>query len=331
MNPTRVPIPVYPRVCGGTRLMSLASPLVSGLSPRVRGNRHYADADSVAVRSIPACAGEPTSRRSGGRTRWVYPRVCGGTARRGRNRCSPFGLSPRVRGNRGATHQHLPLRRSIPACAGEPRSSASGWLNPSVYPRVCGGTPISCSLAYPLYGLSPRVRGNPYRVDRVGGCHRSIPACAGEPLPAHSTLGQRTVYPRVCGGTSDDDADAAHAEGLSPRVRGNHRLSRRRPRSTPVYPRVCGGTWRSRRRGVAPSVYPRVCGGTQKPALDGEIGLRSIPACAGEPAYRARWSIRRWVYPRVCGGTPSGSSMNPFMLGLSPRVRGNPTFPTIWP
>ena len=31
------------------------------------------------------------------------------------------------------------------------------------------------------------------------------------------------VYPRVCGGTLADTRAALHDEGLSPRVRGNHR------------------------------------------------------------------------------------------------------------
>ena len=31
--------------------------------------------------------------------------------------------------------------------------------------------------------------------------------------------------------------------------------------------------------------------------------LRSIPACAGEPAYQGPTLGHRKVYPRVCGGT----------------------------
>ena len=52
---------VYPRVCGGTQ--SVQSPHWSrqGLSPRVRGNRHAVLRGSARQRSIPACAGEPSS------------------------------------------------------------------------------------------------------------------------------------------------------------------------------------------------------------------------------------------------------------------------------
>ena len=75
---------------------------------------------------------------------------------------------------------------SIPACAGEPahwmRWARAAW----VYPRVCGGTLVRAGAYDQVWGLSPRVRGNP---QFAGGDHpitRSIPACAGEPwtIPA---------------------------------------------------------------------------------------------------------------------------------------------------
>ena len=52
---------VYPRVCGGTAAMASMSIALSGLSPRVRGNRGDGVHVHCAVGSIPACAGEPVS------------------------------------------------------------------------------------------------------------------------------------------------------------------------------------------------------------------------------------------------------------------------------
>ena len=57
-------------------------------------------------------------------------------------------------------------------------------------------------------------------------CHRSdwrrsIPACAGEPLPGGQARRPPGVYPRVCGGTHDIATPMAGLNGLSPRVRGN--------------------------------------------------------------------------------------------------------------
>ena len=52
-------VQVYPRVCGGTLDFGTQSSSMSGLSPRVRGNRRFARSDDVRAGSIPACAGEP--------------------------------------------------------------------------------------------------------------------------------------------------------------------------------------------------------------------------------------------------------------------------------
>ena len=114
------PGPVYPRVCGGTGLMATVAVVMSGLSPRVRGNLGEAVNRASLDWSIPACAGEPFV--SGGRLHnaRVYPRVCGGTGNPGGRYRAVIGLSPRVRGNHMARRGKGTLRRSIPACAGEP-------------------------------------------------------------------------------------------------------------------------------------------------------------------------------------------------------------------
>ena len=73
---------VYPRVCGGTSAIIADCMRFGGLSPRVRGNRLGNLVKTAAAGSIPACAGEPCAPGSPVRRPRVYPRVCGGTARR---------------------------------------------------------------------------------------------------------------------------------------------------------------------------------------------------------------------------------------------------------
>ena len=131
---------VYPRVCGGTVNQAVCGDRLQGLSPRVRGNPDHGDDGASALRSIPACAGEPRLSIPSSPCLQVYPRVCGGTrsCRAFPARCG--GLSPRVRGNRSKPPVCRPRRRSIPACAGEPGPVLAARDAPGVYPRVCGGT-----------------------------------------------------------------------------------------------------------------------------------------------------------------------------------------------
>ena len=171
--------------------------------------------------SIPACAGEPHPRRNQGADQWVYPRVCGGTPATGVLDMRRPGLSPRVRGNHRAADRDYRLPGSIPACAGEPPCRRSRLSPSRVYPRVCGGTKKQANGGLPIFGLSPRVRGNPVGAYGAIAGPGSIPACAGEPILPSRVASAIRVYPRVCGGTLDRGRMPTSNRGLSPRVRGN--------------------------------------------------------------------------------------------------------------
>ena len=214
-------IRVYPRVCGGTSCRRCAGSSPIGLSPRVRGNQLPLPHQPLHLRSIPACAGEPTAPAAPAAPSPVYPRVCGGTVIEPSGLSTEPGLSPRVRGNRYGRRNGERDRGSIPACAGEPRSACSCCTAPSVYPRVCGGTHRTKSEQNITEGLSPRVRGNHRPNGGPKQRTRSIPACAGEPLPAWHPKRKPPVYPRVCGGTMLARLRLSIVSGLSPRVRGN--------------------------------------------------------------------------------------------------------------
>ena len=93
----------------------------------------------------------------------------------------------------------------------------------------------------------------------------------------------------------------------------------------PVYPRVYGGTPVGNGRAVAQvGLSPRVRGNRRSSFRCGACG-RSIPACTGEPASKARAASPSTVYPRVYGGTVGRTGGPQGYGGLSPRVRGNPT------
>ena len=249
--------------------------------------------------------------------------------------------------------------RSIPACAGEPRTFPGSEIRADfgVYPRVCGGTGAR------LGAISPTCLGS-----------RSIPACAGEPwtreprltlqqvyprvcggtspcrrVKARRTAKSQTVYPRVCGGTGaslDPMAIAAHDTGLSPRVRGNLILVRLEgvPRLPGLSPRVRGNRQISRLASNmelgARGLSPRVRGNRRKPVrITAMTGTGLSPRVRGNLKNPHGWDLAS-VY-RVCGGTSSGptayersipacagepsscAAHRTPMAGLSPRVRGN--------
>ena len=142
--------------------------------------------------------------------------------------------------------------------------------------------------------------GSRFQVDRLG----SIPAHAGEPPSSDRE-------PRRWGSIP------AHA--------GEPESCRYVRETRRVYPRACGGTlafWSRtiRRRGLSPRMRGNHGRGVEVP-----VSLGSIPAHAGEPAWRARSSTRCGVYPRACGGTHKALGKGMRKWGLSPRMRGNHT------
>ena len=132
---------VYPRVCGGTFSTPRPDAFDRGLSPRVRGNLGRRERSAGLDRSIPACAGEPASRWGTTLSRWVYPRVCGGTPASTVTLSAPAGLSPRVRGNHGVRDHQTKVVGSIPACAGELLVGRERWRHPGSIP-ACAGEPL---------------------------------------------------------------------------------------------------------------------------------------------------------------------------------------------
>ena len=253
---------VYPRVCGGTEADGDPCPESEGLSPRVRGNQVFVTAVRPVVRSIPACAGEPTAGQVGSHTTRVYPRVCGGTRRPVPKHHVARGLSPRVRGNRRFHFRRSWYPGSIPACAGEPTARPPAPLPPWVYPRVCGGTTMACWRIVCSRGLSPRVRGNRRAGGRLAVGPGSIPACAGEPSFTAGRASPPRVYPRVCGGTTASSDMLRARPGLSPRVRGNLRSELRMRHLEGSIPACAGEPFATDHAYSGVRVYPRVCGGT---------------------------------------------------------------------
>ena len=180
----------------------------------------------------------------------VYPRVYGESGGAGSAVRRAEGLSPRVRGIRHQLRAVQAPDGSIPACTGNPPAAFSlsvtgrsipactgnpvvlGLLPspPGVYPRVYGES-RSCVLPRRRpAGLSPRVRGIRIRWEVMPRIRGSIPACTGNPERGLRMRRPRRVYPRVYGESGRPAVWLGARRGLSPRVRGIRRRTRRRPK-----------------------------------------------------------------------------------------------------
>ena len=215
-----------------------------------------------AHRSIPACTGEPLSDVWKLSTHRVYPRVYGGTTLSIHAPEGVGGLSPRVRGNPHSVEIPDLESRSIPACTGEPWTTAGFKRVSRVYPRVYGGTRAGSEDRFLVRGLSPRVRGNPWLPAGPPVTWRSIPACTGEPCSRAAGRAGPGVYPRVYGGTERWGWVREKRLGLSPRVRGNPRRELLPGDSRRSIPACTGEPLHDRQARVSVGVYPRVYGGT---------------------------------------------------------------------
>ena len=215
----------YPRVCGATCTTPRTFLGVAGLSPRVRGNQIRTPERLRRFGPIPACAGQPVSFAQESQPVKAYPRVCGATKRGNHNPFFDWGLSPRVRGNRAGSLQKQSSCGPIPACAGQPSLLLILGTCSRAYPRVCGATPWCVLLKVEDQGLSPRVRGNQGGFLMGHVFMGPIPACAGQPRTRPLVLPFWGAYPRVCGATRASILTILRRLGLSPRVRGNPRIS----------------------------------------------------------------------------------------------------------
>ena len=242
--------------------MLIANPPFVGLSPRMRGNPRRRVHQVPPLGSIPAHAGEPRWRVCDGVCHGVYPRACGGTSGWDRS-WEPFtGLSPRMRGNHACGLQCPRYMGSIPAHAGEPLTWTPTSSAKGVYPRACGGTRVRFSISSSMVGLSPRMRGNPRPCGPCSSASGSIPAHAGEPVPAPPSCKGREVYPRACGGTRADGWIVLSCSGLSPRMRGNLGEGRGVYVEEGSIPAHAGEPAIASPSLTRCRVYPRACGGT---------------------------------------------------------------------
>ncbi len=252
------------------------------------------------------------------------------------------GSSPLARGALGNASRSHTRDRIIPACAGStgrcPRSSPRC----RDHPRLRGEHLESMSIAYLIWGSSPLARGALPTERRLHPSRGIIPACAGSTCRCRADLRRAEDHPRLrgehasrapsnhlrpgssplargarewpryesgepgiipaCAGSTDVPALVDDLIGDHPRLRGEHRFSRRQS----------AGSWGS---------SPLARGALSE---HGEHGARQgiIPACAGSTTVSRRGAPRTWDHPRLRGEHISSDSGIVEIEGSSPLARG---------
>ena len=155
----------------------------------------------------------------------VYPRWRGEHQVAGNLSYRDTGLSPLARGTRVQRTLKTPLRRFIPAGAGNTVVSRGFFEFRPVYPRWRGEHPligITCSAPS---GLSPLARGTLYCNSVQWSVKRFIPAGAGNTTICSNISAVSRVYPRWRGEHVSSRNHAGSAV-VYPRWRGEHRCYR---------------------------------------------------------------------------------------------------------
>ena len=170
-----------------------------GSSPPARGTRYDSLGTAFSSRFIPACAGNTRASSIMETRRTVHPRLRGEHALSPKEQLIMGGSSPPARGT-PRTEGLLPLcLRFIPACAGNTAKTRGPEAPRPVHPRLRGEHAGGCMTARLDDGSSPPARGTPPCAARCAPGRRFIPACAGNTTTSTRRPCRRPVHPRLRG------------------------------------------------------------------------------------------------------------------------------------
>ena len=167
-------------MCGKDAEDKPANKYEKGSPPHVRERPAYIYFTIRRNRITPACAGK--TRRASGSTRSTrdHPRMCGKDPMRTITQWPITGSPPHVR-ERPIFKQFPAGRpRITPACAGKTQADCLKPLQVRDHPRMCGKDIGPALSVRHIVGSPPHVRERQLRMDKMTGCIRITPACAGK-------------------------------------------------------------------------------------------------------------------------------------------------------
>ena len=190
---------VHPRGCGEQIVQLDVRCSYIGSSPRVRGTGGAVLRKPPLVWFIPAGAGNSFSTAPISAASSVHPRGCGEQFQNIVQILLRLGSSPRVRGTVSGRVFEQPVKRFIPAGAGNSFRCIFHRDHIPVHPRGCGEQITTNWRISRTLGSSPRVRGTVVSVQPDSRRARFIPAGAGNRPDECNSDSNGVVHPRGCG------------------------------------------------------------------------------------------------------------------------------------
>ena len=317
----RRPAPDHPRACGAN-VGSCASNIIGfGSSPRMRGKQRPVAPKRVAVRIIPAHAGQTSRSVACLHCGTDHPRACGANSCDAASGRIVTGSSPRMRGKPAAQFDLQGVARIIPAHAGQTPRCRSSYARLPDHPRACGANHQQPRHGERSHGSSPRMRGKPRGYPCLFSVTRIIPAHAGQTWRTLLAICSPSDHPRACGANAIRPSGWFGPDGSSPRMRGKRSRSPFFDGIRRIIPAHAGQTMSALIIGSCLPDHPRACGANSNkgsatvsasgssPRMRGKpngnqniptVG-RIIPAHAGQTAAYALWVRRAADHPRACG------------------------------
>ena len=149
----------HPRRCGADFWFSFLLSVSSGSSPQVRGRFFSWTCSTVAMRLIPAGAGQIRHSHPRANNPRAHPRRCGADHTRVNLLHGVRGSSPQVRGRLCAFRTVVAALGLIPAGAGQIANATINTRLSRAHPRRCGADAGIGWFAKRCRGSSPQVRG----------------------------------------------------------------------------------------------------------------------------------------------------------------------------
>ena len=297
-------VPVHPRSRGEHNSSDTKSRVSGGSSPLARGTRIEAVAARIALRFIPARAGNtrPTPASSAART--VHPRSRGEHGVRCSMPACQTGSSPLARGTPGGAARGRSTQRFIPARAGNTCAAVARCRARPVHPRSRGEHWMDCTSAARRSGSSPLARGTRGIGLPSTRCKRFIPARAGNTHRGGRGPHRPPVHPRSRGEHATARRAGTAVSGSSPLARGTPPGAAGDRDGRRFIPARAGNTVSIMRWRSAMSVHPRSRGEHAADVTSPREFFGSSPLARGTRGSRPRDGERVRFIPARAGNTP---------------------------